>query len=309
MNKNNQATILHVGVVHEIAVFLCQHDAHKGEDRSRVSKLFRDTFYGRNACALACFMYNDFGLRSEPPLGSTFEREYSRTFLFRQFHQRVLHIYVDELGDIGPFNPKSPIYLISLVFVDQSLDRTKGFRNFKRIVQRYGTGSFIHVGNLIRGEEPYAGLAWDRRRKLFFGLLTYAAGLDFRFARVHVEKCLMDGPRHLADSLRHSLERILDENMAFFIAYDRLIVHYDGGQKLCTKTLQQAFLARFTCIQFEKTLQFDDTFMQIADLLCVLGNLEYKLDHGALSHSEVWILGNGRVIRKDILGRFKRKRL
>ncbi len=309
MNKNNQATILQVSVVHEIAVFLCQHDAHKGEDRSRVSKLFRDTFYGRKACALSCFMYNDFGLRSEPPLGSTFTREYSRIFLFQRFHQRILHIYVDELGDVGPFNPKSPIYLISLVFVDQSLDRTKGLGQFKRIEQRYGSGSFIHVGNLIRGEQPYAGFARDRRRKLFFGLLTYASGLDFRFARVRVEKCLMDGPRHLADSLRHSLERILDENMAFFLAYDRLIVHYDGGQKLCTKTLQQAFSTRFSHVQFEKTLQFDDTFMQVADLICVLGNLEYKLNHGTLSHSEACILGNSRAVKKEVLGRFKRKRL
>ena len=80
MNKNNQATILQVNVVREIAVFLCQQDAHEGEDRSQVSKLFRDTFYGRKACASACFIYNDFGLRSEPPLGSTFEREYSRIF-------------------------------------------------------------------------------------------------------------------------------------------------------------------------------------------------------------------------------------
>lgn len=90
MNKNNQATILQVGVVREIAVFLCQHDAHKGEDRSRVSKLFRDTFYGRKACALACFMYNDFGLRSEPPLGSTEVREYSRFFVAGRLDKKPL---------------------------------------------------------------------------------------------------------------------------------------------------------------------------------------------------------------------------
>lgn len=309
MNKDKKKANLNVITILNRAVFLRLRDERKIEDQRHVSEVFLEKYYGRNACALACFVYNDFGLRSEPPLGSTFTREYSRTFLFRRFHQRVLHIYVDELGDVGPFNPKSPIYLISLVFVDQSLDRTKGLGQFKRIERRHGSGSFIHVGNLIRGEQPYAGFAWDRRRKLFFGLLTYAAGLDFRFARVRVEKCLMDGPRHLADSLRHSLERILDENMAFFIAYDKLIVHYDGGQKLCTKTLQQAFSTRFSHVQFEKTLQFDDTFMQIADLLCVLGNLEYKLNHGTLSHSEACILGNSRAVKKEVLGRFKRKRL
>lgn len=309
MNKNNQATILHVGVVREIAVFLCQHDARKGEDRSRVSKLFRDTFYGRNACALACFMYNDFGLRSEPPLGSTGVREYSRFFLSPRFREKILHIYVDELGDVGPLDPKSPIYLISLVFADQNLDKTKGLGYFRRIEERYGSGAFLHVGNLIRGEEPYQGFLRDRRRKLLWAFLSYAAGLDFKYANALVEKAKIFSVESLADSLRRSLIRIFDENVTFFASYDLLVVHYDGGQKLCTQTLQKAFLARFNRVLFEKTLQYDDVLMQVADLLCVLGNLEYKLTHGNLSHSEEALLGKGRAIKKEILGRFKRKRL
>ena len=80
MNKDNQTPALKLDPILEAAAFLRRFDAHKGEERSRVSKLFRDRYYGRKACALACFMYNDFGLRSEPPLGSTFTREYSRIF-------------------------------------------------------------------------------------------------------------------------------------------------------------------------------------------------------------------------------------
>lgn len=91
--------------------------------------------------------------------------------------------------------------------------------------------------------------------------------------------------------------------------YDEVIVHYDAGQKTCTKVLSGAFLTTLSKVTFAKTNQWEDLFMQVADLLCVLDNLDYKLVHGGFTHSEEKFLGKRRKIKKELLGRFKAKEL
>ena len=71
---------------------------------------------------------------------------------------RKLHVYADELGDEGPYSEHSPIYSLSLLFVDESADnRGKNLRPLKGAIRKYGGDHFIHCGNLIRGEEPPSG--------------------------------------------------------------------------------------------------------------------------------------------------------
>ena len=51
---------------------------------------------------------------------------------------KTLHVYADEIGDIGPFNERSPIYALSLIFVDEATDRSKGLSALKREEKRFG---------------------------------------------------------------------------------------------------------------------------------------------------------------------------
>ena len=222
---------------------------------------------------------------------------------------KTLHIYVDELGDVGPFDAKSPIYLVSMVLLDGEADRDKGFPAFKKAERAFGEGTFVHVGNLIRGEEPYEGILRERRQALFWPFFSYAAGIDFKFLTIKAEKEGMSDNEQLRDILKAKLFSGIDANVAFFSEYELIIVHYDGGQKLCSKMLHEVFLSRIACVIFEKTRQFDDVFMQVADLMCVLGNLHHKVKYGSLSHSEEDFLGKRRMLKKEVLGRFKHKKL
>ena len=45
---------------------------------------------------------------------------------------KILHVYADEIGDIGPYDERSPIYALSLIFVDEATDRSKGLSALKR---------------------------------------------------------------------------------------------------------------------------------------------------------------------------------
>ena len=94
---------------------------------------------------------------------------------------RKLHVYADELGDAGPFSEHSPIYSLSLLFIDESADRGNNLRLLESAIRKYGGNHFIHCGNLIRGEEPYEGVLRESRQALFYALVSYAGGIDFFF--------------------------------------------------------------------------------------------------------------------------------
>jgi len=221
--------------------------------------------------------------------------------------EKILHVYADEIGDVGPYDERSPIYALSLLFLDDDVDRTKGLSALKREERRFGVGRFIHSGNLIRGEKPYEEKLREERQRLFWALLTYSAGIDFRFSVAMVSK---ENPNiSLEDRLVEELTAILDRNEEYLSSFDRIVLHYDGGQKLCTHSLNKAFLNRYDRVSFERTGQSEDVFMQVADLLCVLENIAYKLERGHLSRSEEAFLGKRQKIKKEVLGRFKRKRI
>lgn len=221
--------------------------------------------------------------------------------------EKILHVYADEIGDVGPYDERSPIYALSLLFLDDDVDRTKGLSALKREERRFGVGRFIHSGNLIRGEKPYEEKLREERQRLFWALLTYSAGIDFRFSVAMVSK---ENPNiSLEDRLVEELTAILDRNGEYLSSFDRIVLHYDGGQKLCTHSLNKAFLNRYDRVSFERTGQSEDVFMQVADLLCVLENIAYKLERGHLSRSEEAFLGKRQKIKKEVLGRFKRKRI
>ena len=222
---------------------------------------------------------------------------------------RTLHIYSDELGDTGPFDLHSPIYSLSLLFLDEQANRNKNLSALKKIIRKKGQNHFVHCGNLIRGEWPYGDMLREDRQELFYALVSYAGGIDFRFKVARVRKEELVPPLTLENELFKQVARILNDNLALFSKYDIVIVHYDGGQKICTKVLKEAISSYFGEIVFQRTAQREDVFMQVADLLCVLDSLDYKLIHGGLTHSEEKFLGKRGKIKKELLGRFKNKGL
>lgn len=80
---------------------------------------------------------------------------------------KELSIFIDESGDFGPYDPKSPYYIVAMVFHDQRnqisslvsrLDRELTYLNFE--------DSCIHTGPLIRNEGYYSRLTLKEGRFL-----------------------------------------------------------------------------------------------------------------------------------------------
>ncbi len=112
---------------------------------------------------------NIHGLRNSSR--STETREYFRIFIYMK---KELSIYVDETGDFGPYDSNAKIYGVAFVLCED-LDKCDPYlRRFHRRLKGKEAGDFpIHVGPLIRREDPYSELNYESRLVLFDIILTY----------------------------------------------------------------------------------------------------------------------------------------
>ena len=77
-----------------------------------------------------------------------------------------LSIFIDESGDFGPYAPHSLLYLITLVFHDQSRSIAEqiGFLRRKASEAGFSERHNIHSAPLIRRESDYASMSMTDRR-------------------------------------------------------------------------------------------------------------------------------------------------
>lgn len=69
---------------------------------------------------------------------------------------KTLSVFIDESGDFGKYNPKSPYYYVSMVLHDQSVDISSEIDSLEQRVTNFGFPHHaIHVGPIIRREKQY----------------------------------------------------------------------------------------------------------------------------------------------------------
>jgi hypothetical protein len=72
---------------------------------------------------------------------------------------KELSIFIDESGDFGEYHPRSPYYIVTLVFHEQSIDISENIRKFREDITRSGMPEYIvHAGPLIRRENEFNSL-------------------------------------------------------------------------------------------------------------------------------------------------------
>ena len=65
-----------------------------------------------------------------------------------------IHVYADELGDAGPYSERSPIYSLSLLFLDEVSDRNKNLRILKSAIRKYGATTSSTAETSSAGRNP-----------------------------------------------------------------------------------------------------------------------------------------------------------
>lgn len=225
--------------------------------------------------------------------------------------KRTLHIHFDEAGDESVYSKDNPIYAVPFVAVEDASDNDIPLETFAlKLGRMEGGDHFVHVGNLVRNEKPYQGMDPRKRQDLFYVLFLLAKYAKYRFCCAVVEKSHRAVREYGLDSaLFDAISEQIEAHRDYFASFDSVILHYDGGQQMLRGVLISAFRAKGIPAVMEKTLQSDDPFMQIADLLGELELLTYKAKAGTLTKSERAFFGEGGKIKKDYIKQLESKRL
>ena len=114
---------------------------------------------------------------------------------------------MNESSDFGPYSEHSLAYCFSFVFVTPESDYLQEEEKYQRRISRLTCGDhFVHVGNLVRAEEPYEGLLRESRADLFGTLLFFYLHSGLNCARFRVRKDGIDSNDGVELSIRISIE-------------------------------------------------------------------------------------------------------
>ena len=106
---------------------------------------------------------------------------------------KELSIFVDESGDFGEYDFRSPFYIIAMVFHDQAVDINDDLRILERELLNIGLADHcVHAGPVIRSEHEYKEYSIEERQHILKRLITFVRKLDLKVSTVYIEKKNME---------------------------------------------------------------------------------------------------------------------
>lgn len=223
---------------------------------------------------------------------------------------KELSIFVDESGDFGKTDPRSPYYLIGMVFHDQKHSIREPLSVIqKRLLDLGFPGDFyIHSGPAIRGEREYRSMSIGTRRKLVFWLFAFLRHARVTYRVFMVDKRQAKTSREMIRRLSAQIAEIIRENPDYFYGYDKVKIYYDGGQTEVNTILRDTFGSLIGAAVSKKAFPKNYRLSQAADLACALSLVEIKMQNKAMSSSEKFFFKNNKELRKNFLIPLMKKR-
>lgn len=219
-----------------------------------------------------------------------------------------LSIFVDESGDFGPYDHRTPYYIIGLVFHDQQANVAEQIAHFERSLAEIDLPNHVvHAGPLIRREELYQHMSVDERKKIFHRAFNFLRSVDITYKTFVVEKKHIESALDLVAALSKQLTRFFQENYEYFTSFDRVILYYDNGQVELTKMMVSILHAFFSNVEHRQAKPINYRLLQVADIVCTIELTELKAAGSQLSKSEQAFFVSGRELKKNYLKPMKRK--
>lgn len=237
-------------------------------------------------------------------LGSIEVREKVPLFIPLDTLDKELRLFLDESGDYGSYVDHSPAYCFSFVLVEPNSDYIEEEKRFcKKVSCLTGGDHFVHVGNLVRAEKPYEEMLREDRSRLFGALLFYYLHSNLKHASFMIRKEGIIDKEGMELTLRiaDSLGRWINERLDYLQSFSSVRIIYDYGQPSLARAILAAFAAKGIKVVIEKKKQDECSLLQVADLLCNVELLNYKIEQGSLTHSDIAFFGLKRKIKKDLI--------
>ncbi|MBO4445981.1 MAG: DUF3800 domain-containing protein [Clostridia bacterium] len=219
-----------------------------------------------------------------------------------------LSVFIDESGDFGAFSPRSPFYIISMVFHDQSEIIKIEIEKLNRELSYLGLEDLcIHTGPIIRKEEIYEAMSIKERRRIFNKLVAFTRQIDIRYKCFYIEKRHYDDIVDISGKLSKDIADFIKDNYDEFLKYDTVKIYYDNGQIEVSKIISSVFNALLPDLVFRKVMPKEYKLFQVADLLCTLELVRLKMENNMVSKSEIKFFGSYRDFKKNYLKPISKK--
>jgi len=223
---------------------------------------------------------------------------------------KTLSIFIDESGDVGPYDHRSPFYLVSMVFHNQACDISPNIQCLQTAIQLAGyPDCIVHAGPLIRREKEFAALTMLERKRIFNCLYNFTRTTDITYHTIAVEKKQLQHEFDLRMRLIKGFSAFMREHQSLLLDYDRVIVYYDNGQSELNSVLVSVFGTWLNNVEFRRVVPADYKLFQAADMLCTLELLALKAENKTLSKSELAFFSSARDFYKGYLNTIRKKRI
>ena len=221
-----------------------------------------------------------------------------------------LSIFVDESGDFGPYDAKTPYYIITMLIHDQAKDILEHVQSLDNKIQSLGyeKGFVIHTAPLIRREDVFANESPNTRRSLFASLFFFTIKSPIQYKTFIFEKKFFPDAFSLEGRMAKELSSFIRNNIVFFQKFENVVLYYDNGQTELNRILNLVLSTELSTYSYKKVSPKDYKLFQVADLICTLKLLDLKCNHGELSRSEQLIFHSKRDLRRQFIKPILKKR-
>ena len=213
-----------------------------------------------------------------------------------------LSIFIDESGDFGKYDYRSPYYIITMVFHDQANDISSPITKFETDLANRGMPHHcVHTGPIIRRENEYEFLSIDERRRILNSMVTFIKHCGIKYHCFHIEK------KHIGDSVAATarlsliISRFIKDHLESLLSYDVVKIYYDNGQTEVTRILVSVFTALLPEVQMKKVNPSEYRLFQAADMICSVYLIGLKVEASSVSASEMEFFGSLRDLKKNYL--------
>jgi hypothetical protein len=221
-----------------------------------------------------------------------------------------IHVFADESGEFSIDAKRSPFFLLTLVFHDPADDMEANYISLSEALNRKGYEDIpVHAGPLIYRYDEFRKFSKKERKEIFDIFFAFLCASPIKCHTVTIETKSIEAKSDFKAQITQQLSAFLDENMAAFFPYERLILHYDSfGKGSYGQTVATAFKSVFGKVKTKIVSPADSRLFQAADMLCSLEFLALKMERNMLTKRDVEFFSSASNLDETYLSVVRTKR-
>lgn len=223
---------------------------------------------------------------------------------------KEISIFIDESGDFGKLNPRSPYYIVTMVFHDQATDISTCLESLEQELTYLGYPHHcLHAGPIIRMENEFNNEDIIIRRKLLMKLMGFIRKIKVKHKSFYIDRRQTEDITDTTAKLYKQIGTWVKNNYETLLSYDTVKIYYDNGQVELSRILASVFSVLLPSVEAKKVIPSDYRLFQVADFICTMKLTELKLKKHDMSTQELRFFGGEDGVTRNYLKDLKKYEL